>query len=251
MRGFGATLRADDGELCALPGEGRSFIIGIGKEDIMESTGGIGRPVRIKICGLRTHEDAAAVNAVVPEYAGFIFDSTRKRYIAPERAEELRRELDSRIRPVGVFVNAGTEEILRTLNVCRIGMVQLHGNESDVQIEELRVAAQELYPERRLTIVKAFRVDSAEDVNRAERSAADLVLLDHGIGGTGEAFDWSLLKECRRDFFLAGGLTPENVSEAICLTHPFCVDASSSLETDGHKDRDKIRRFAAAVRNRI
>jgi phosphoribosylanthranilate isomerase len=206
--------------------------------------------VKMKICGLRTREDAEAVNAVLPEYTGFIFDSTRKRYIAPEKAEEIRQLLDPSIHPIGVFVNAGTEEILGVLQQCRLDMVQLHGDESDVEIEELRVAVSEAFPERKLTIVKAFRVDSKGDVERAEKSAADLILLDHGAGGTGESFDWNLLKECRREFFLAGGLAPENVRTAIELARPWGVDASSSLETDGHKDPEKIRRFAEAVRYR-
>lgn len=206
------------------------------------------RIVRIKICGLRTREDVAAVNAVLPEYTGFIFDPARKRYIAPKRAEELRRELDPGIRPVGVFVNAGTEGILEALRWCRLDMVQLHGEESDEEIQELRSAAREAFPDRTLTVVKAFCVDTREDVRRAEASAADMILLDHGMGGTGECFDWSLLKECRRSFFLAGGLTPGNVAPAIASAEPWGVDASSSLETDGHKDAEKIRRFVAAVR---
>lgn len=207
--------------------------------------------VRIKICGLRTAEDVAAVNAVLPEYTGFIFDPSRKRYIAPEKAEELRRALAPGIRPVGVFVNAGVEGILQALRWCRLDMVQLHGEESDAQIEALRAAAREHFPERKLTIVKAFRIESAEDVRHAERSAADRILMDHGPGGTGESFNWDLLKECRREFFLAGGLTPENVREAILRTAPWGVDASSSLETDGQKDPEKIRRFASAVRQQV
>lgn len=204
--------------------------------------------IRIKVCGLRTAEDVAAVNVVLPEYTGFIFDPSRKRYIAPEEAEKLRSALAPGIRPVGVFVNAGVEGILGALRCCRLDMVQLHGEESDAQIEALRAAARERFPKRKLTIVKAFRIESAEDVRRAERSAADRILLDHGPGGTGESFDWDLLKECRREFLLAGGLTPENVQEAILRTAPWGVDASSSLETDGHKDPEKIRKFAAAVR---
>ena len=207
--------------------------------------------VRIKICGLRTAEDVAAVNAVLPEYTGFIFDPSRKRYIAPEKAEELRRALAPGIRPVGVFVNAGVEGILQALRWCRLDMVQLHGEESDAQIEALRAAAREHVPERKLTNVKAFRIESAEDVRHAERTAADRILMDHGPGGTGESFNWDLLKECRREFFLAGGLTPENVREAILRTAPWGVDASSSLETDGQKDPEKIRRFASAVRQQV
>ena len=201
--------------------------------------------IKIKICGLRTLSDVQAVNEQLPEYTGFIFDPSRKRYISPEQAEELRRMLDARIRPVGVFVNAGTEEIRRVLEVCRLDMVQLHGQETDEEIRRLR---EEYKGQRDLCIVKAFRIENEEDVRKAEASAADEILLDHGAGGTGESFDWSLLKNCRRRFFLAGGLTPDNVQLAIEEAKPFAVDVSSSLETDGRKDPQKIGRFVTAVR---
>lgn len=202
-------------------------------------------PVKIKICGLRTLADVQAVNEQLPEYTGFIFDPSRKRYISPEQAEELRRRLDARIRPVGVFVNAGTEEIRRVLEICRLDMVQLHGQETDEEIRRLR---KEYKGRSGLCIVKAFRIENEEDVRKAENSAADEILLDHGAGGTGESFDWSLLKNCRRRFFLAGGLTPDNLQLAIEEAKPYAVDVSSSLETDGRKDPCKIRRFVTAVR---
>lgn len=223
-------------------------------------------PVKIKICGLRTLSDVQAVNEQLPEYTGFIFDPSRKRYISLEQAEELRRTLDARIRPVGVFVNAGAEEIRRVLEVCRLDMVQLHGQETDEDIRRLREeyerrwrparGARRRIPEEtmcrqirsELCIVKAFRIENEEDVRKAEASAADEILLDHGAGGTGESFDWSLLKNCKRRFFLAGGLTPDNVQLAIEEAKPFAVDVSSSLETDGRKDPCKIRRFVTAVR---
>lgn len=206
--------------------------------------------VRIKVCGLRTREDAEAVNAVLPEYTGFIFDKTRRRYISPEQAEELRGALDPRIRPIGVFVDADVQEIMDVLGTCRLDAVQLHGRESDAYIAELRRRAKAVFPERELLIIKAFRVDSKEDVRIAEPSSADLILLDHGPGGTGETFDWTLLTDCTRPFILAGGLAPDNVQDAIEKCRPWGVDASSSLETDGRKDPEKIRRFAEKVRNR-
>ena len=200
--------------------------------------------VKIKICGLRTPADVAAVNAALPEYAGFIFVPMRRRYVAPAQAAILCRQLDPRIRPVGVFVDARVEEILETLEHCPLDMVQLHGAEDNDYIAMLRTA----YRDREFCIVKAFRVEDADDIRRAEASAADEILLDHGAGGTGECFDWTLLQDCRRRFFLAGGLTPDNVDEAIRVAQPYAVDVSSSLETDGRKDLEKIRRFVAAVR---
>ena len=201
------------------------------------------RKTHLKICGLRTPSDVEAVNAAAPDFAGFIFDPSRRRYIRPEEAELLRRRLGNGIHSVGVFVNAPAEEILDVLRCCPVDAVQLHGQESNAEIEALRAARPGLF------VIKAFRVDGPEDVERAETSRADLILLDHGAGGTGEAFDWSLLRHVKRPFLLAGGLSADNVAEAIRLVHPWGVDASSSLETDGHKDAEKVKRFAVAVRD--
>ena len=209
--------------------------------------------VKIKICGLRTPADVAAVNAALPEYAGFIFVPMRRRYVAPAQAAILCQQLDPRIRPVGVFVDARVEEIVEALEHCPLDMVQLHGAEDNDYIAMLRAAYRDRFAveSRELCIVKAFRVEGADDIRRAEASAADEILLDHGAGGTGERFDWTLLQHCRRRFFLAGGLTPDNVEDAIRVAQPYAVDASSSLETDGRKDSEKIRRFVAAVRRSL
>lgn len=238
--------------------------------------------VKIKICGLRTPADVAAVNAVLPEYAGFIFVPMRRRYVAPAQAAILSQQLDPRIRPVGVFVDARVEDILGVLTHCPLDMVQLHGAEDDDYIARLRAMyrsrfavesceatvddssgnvekrvciSDEIYGIRKksrdLCIVKAFRVEDVDDIRRAEASAADEILLDHGAGGTGERFDWTLLQHCHRRFFLAGGLTPDNVEDAIRVAQPYAVDVSSSLETDGRKDPEKIRRFVAAVRRSL
>lgn len=217
------------------------------------------KQVKIKICGLRTPADVAAVNAVLPEYAGFIFVPMRRRYIAPAQAAILCQQLDPRIRPVGVFVDARIEDILEPLEHCPLNMVQLHGAEDDDYIARLRAAYRtrfavescEATVDSDLCIVKAFRVEDADDIRRAEASAADEILLDHGAGGTGESFDWTLLQHCRRRFFLAGGLTTDNVEDAIRVAQPYAVDVSSSLETDGRKDPEKIRRFVVAVRRSL
>ena len=203
-----------------------------------------GIPVRIKICGMRRMEDIEAVNAVRPEYAGFVFDSTRKRYIPFERARELAEHLDPFIEPVGVFVNAAVSHVLEGCHLAGIRTVQLHGQETNEYIEDLRRQAD--FP---LRIIQAIRIEKREDVQRAEKSRADLILLDSGKGGTGTAFEWSLVKSAKRPFILAGGLGPDNVQAAIGAVHPAGVDASSSLETEGFKDPEKIRRFCEAVRS--
>ena len=122
-----------------------------------------------------------------------------------------------------------------------IEIVQLHGNESEDYIYELRKITN-------CTIIKAFHIKSSKDIIAANESSADYVMLDSG-GGSGEAFDWSLIQEIRRPYFLAGGLTYDS-ERAIAKLHPFAVDASSSLERDGFKDKEKMTAFVNAVRQR-
>ncbi len=196
---------------------------------------------RIKICGLRRKEDISYVNEVLPDFAGFIFDPSRRRYIDPETAAVLRPQLADSIRAVGVFVNAAPEEILRIAETVRLDLIQLHGSEDDTYIRNLR-------KQTSLPIIKAIRVRTEEDTAQAAASSADLILLDNGAGGTGTRFNWELAQKVSRDFLLAGGISAENAADAIRLCHPWGLDASSSLETEGMKDPEKIRSFMEAVR---
>lgn len=195
---------------------------------------------RIKLCGLRRPCDIDAVNELAPEYIGFVFAKNSKRQVTPEQAGALRSKLKPGIVPVGVFVNAEKEQIAEMVSQNIIEVVQLHGQETEEYIRALRKLVA-------CPVIQAFRVKSASDVAAANRSPADYVLLDSG-GGSGATFDWSLLKEINRPYFLAGGLTPDNVAEAVKTLRPFAVDASSSLETDGVKDREKLAAFVKAVR---
>ena len=195
---------------------------------------------KIKLCGVQRACDIDYVNELEPDYIGFVFALGSRRYIAPEDAGELRKQLRESIIPVGVFVDESPERIVDMLKNHIIEVVQLHGSESEEYIHRLRKQAG-------CTIIKAFRIESQRDIEAANRSLADYVLLDSG-GGSGEAFDWSLIGGINRPYFLAGGLTPENVGEAIAMLHPFGVDASSSLETDGFKDYEKMTAFVNAVR---
>lgn len=196
--------------------------------------------VRFKICGLMRETDAEYVSAVLPDYAGMIFAPNRRRTVSHETARAIRQRLDSRVPLTGVFVNAETAEIAQLVREDIIQLVQLHGQEDAAYLERLRASVN-------VPVIQAFRIGSADDLAAAVRSAADYILLDNGAGGTGETFDWSLVRDIGRPFFLAGGLTPETVGEALRL-HPFCLDVSSGVETDGYKDPAKIRAFAAAVR---
>ena len=195
---------------------------------------------RVKMCGLRRAEDIEATNRLMPEYIGFVFAPASRRYIAPEEAAALRQRLRPGIRAVGVFVDAKESAAARLLAEGVIDIAQLHGNEDGAYIARLKARTGK-------PVIRAFRVKNAEDLRAAEASPADMILLDAGAGD-GKTFDWSLLSSVSRPFFLAGGLTPENVAEAVKRYHPFAVDVSSGIETDGFKDCNKMRAFMRAVR---
>lgn len=196
---------------------------------------------KIKLCGLTREADIDAANLLRPDYIGFVFAKSSRRAISPEQAAKRRTRLRSDILAVGVFVNEPTEHILRLLEAGTIDIAQLHGTESFDDVSALKRQTQK-------PVIQAFRVATQEDVLRAIQSPADYILLDNGAGGTGERFDWSLVEGIRRDFFLAGGLSAQNVQEAISCCQPFAVDTSSALETDGVKDFAKMAAFVAAAR---
>jgi len=197
--------------------------------------------VRIKICGLMRPQDIDMVNEVCPDIAGFILASGRRRTVTPEQMRELTGRLKPEIQSAAVFLDQDIRWIADLAAEGLMDIIQLHGHEGNEEIRYLRSRTDK-------TVIKAFRIDTAEDIRRAEDSEADLVLLDHGAGGTGQAWDWSLLSGMRRPFILAGGLDPENVQEAVRKTQPFGVDVSSGVETGGCKDRKKILRFVRTVR---
>lgn len=195
---------------------------------------------KIKICGLRREQDIRYANELMPDYIGFVFLKGKMRYVTFEEAARLRSLLDPAIPAVGVFVNEPAENVIRLLQAGTIQIAQLHGQEDEAYAEELRRAGDHC-------IIRAFAVRSGEDIHRAFAFPADYPLLDNGKG-TGETFDWSLFQEQEKPFFLAGGLSPENVKEAIECFHPYAVDVSSGVETDGFKDYEKMKAFMDAVR---
>ena len=272
---------------------------------------------KIKICGLRRPEDIKAVNKYLPEYVGFVFYKKSKRYVTEEEAEKLRKLLDKRIISAGVFVDAEKDEILRLMRKGIISVAQLHGNESEDYIRELKeelkknvsfdvgsyhdgnkihtgsseedmIHAGRIYKTEE-RIIKAYLLKAPDEkeisdpgtaggkdvksiisdmrhrekvehqginnsnrlkeiLNEAKESSADYILFDSGFG-SGKAFDWNILKNFEKPYFLAGGLNPENVSEAIEKLEPYAVDVSSGVETDGYKDADRIRAFVENVRH--
>ncbi|MBR4363255.1 MAG: phosphoribosylanthranilate isomerase [Ruminococcus sp.] len=196
---------------------------------------------RVKLCGLRSEADVRAVLELRPDYAGFILSSGFRRSVGAAEFRMLSAMLEgSGIARVGVFVNEPLTSLAALAEFT--DFLQLHGSEDDEYILKVRGLTGK-------PVIKAFTVKSAGDVTEAERSPADFVLLDSGTG-TGSAFDHSLICGIRRDYFLAGGLAPENVGNAIDRFEPFAVDASSSLETDGIKDKAKMAAFTNAVRRK-
>ncbi|MCQ2448630.1 MAG: phosphoribosylanthranilate isomerase [Clostridia bacterium] len=195
---------------------------------------------KIKLCGLTRTCDIEAVNELKPEYIGFVFVSDRRRYIPPEKALILKRQLDPNISAVGVFIDEKAETVADLLNRDIIDVAQLHGDEDEDYIARLRSLTDR-------PIIKAFQIKSEKELALAERCSADFVLLDSGTG-TGKAFDWKLIGNLKRPYFLAGGLACDNVEGAIQILHPYAVDVSSGVETDGLKDKTKMAAFIAAVR---
>ena len=198
---------------------------------------------KIKLCGLSRQCDIEWANELKPDYIVFVFWSKSKRNVSPEKANELKALLSPDIKAVGVFVNEPVQNVAKLLNNNIIDIAQLHGSEDEEYISKLRTLTNK-------PIIKAFLLKSKDDAQKAEKSTADHILLDSGMG-TGKGFDRSLLKNISRPYFLAGGLYPENVADAIETLSPFAVDVSSGIETDNFKDKNKMAAFVKAVRKEI
>ena len=198
----------------------------------------------VKCCGLRREADIEAVNAAGADFAGFIMTARFRRYVPPEEVRKLRSRLGNGITSVGVLVDEPQGYAASLITDGTVEMIQLHGSEDNDYIDALRGKIGQV-SEHSYTgkIIKAFKITCDADLARAAASHADYILLDSGTG-TGQTFDWDLLRDLPRPYFLAGGLNPENVSEAVRRFHPFSVDVSSGIETDGVKDPEKIRAFA-------
>jgi phosphoribosylanthranilate isomerase len=193
--------------------------------------------MKTKICGITRMVDIAAINTLEtkPDYIGFVFAGS-KRKVTPDQAREMRVALCGDIQTVGVFVDEPLEAVLSLVQSGAIQIVQLHGNEDENYIAELKSQTD-------APVIKAISVEKLGDTQAWENSAADFLLLDHAGGGTGSTFDWQLIGQLKKPFFLAGGLTPENVAQAIEIS-PFAVDVSSGVEiSHGVKCIEKIKNF--------
>lgn len=202
--------------------------------------------MKIKICGLTRREDVLAVNQWKPDYAGLVF-APGKRQLTAEKARELRELLLPEIPSVGVFVNSPMESILSLAENRTIDLIQLHGDEDSAYLLELKKRLSSPLP-----IIKAVRVQRTEDMIRAEELPADFLLFDtytKGLyGGSGRTFDWTMIPAIKKPWFLAGGIGFSNIKDAM-KTKAFCLDLSSSLETEGKKDPEKIKEIIQTLRS--
>ena len=190
---------------------------------------------KIKICGLIRMADIKIVNQFMPDYIGFVFAKSL-RQITLGQAMEMRRSLCSGIIPVGVFVDETPENIFIAIKKGIIEIIQLHGSENDEYIQNLKKLTNK-------PIIKAITIEKKGDAQAWENTAADFLLLDGKNAGSGKAFDWDLIESVKKPFFLAGGLNPKNVGEAIKKISPYAVDVSSGVESNGMKDHIKIKLF--------
>ena len=205
--------------------------------------------IKVKICGITNLKDALLSVKFGANALGFNFYGKSPRYISPEKARAIVEQISADVLKVGVFVNELQEKILETAETAKLDAIQLHGDEAPEFIDELKA-------QTNLEIIKAFRVSAAFKPEDILQYKIDAVLLDAfsatDYGGTGESFDWRVARKVREivpKMYLAGGLSAENVAEAIANVEPFAVDACSLLEeSKGVKNAEKVRDFIFAVK---
>lgn len=193
---------------------------------------------KIKICGLKRREDIEYVNKYQPDYIGFVF-AGKKRKLTYNQAVDFKKYLASSIQVVGVFVNEDISFVEKLVREHVIDLVQLHGQEDQKYIQALKEKVD-------VPIIKAIQIKNEDSFN--EHYDVDYYLYDHGTGGTGESFDWSMLKEIDKPVFLAGGINLLNIDDAL-KKNVYALDVSSGVETDGFKDEEKIKKIVRRVRN--
>ena len=201
--------------------------------------------VKVKICGITSAADGMAAAEAGADALGFVFYEKSPRHVGTEVAASVVRNLPPDIVKVGVFVNAEEELVLRAIGECGLNLLQFHGEESPDYCIQFGLMS-----------MKAFRVRDQESLKELLSYRTDAWLLDAYSptrqGGTGESFNWEIALEARKwgkPIFLAGGLTPKNVSDAVKQVQPYAVDVSSGVESaPGKKDYDKVKAFIQAVK---
>ena len=185
---------------------------------------------KVKICGLSTVEAVETAVLAGADYIGFVFAAS-KRQVSLEQAQELAKRVTGKTKIVGVFVSPSLEDLEQAIGQVPLDMVQIHGTFDEVLIP--------------LISVPVIRAIQLSDQEAQVTSQADYLLFDAPVAGSGQTFDWDLLKDqkIQQDFFIAGGLTVDNVRQARETFQPYAVDVSSGVETDGRKDIEKIKAF--------
>lgn len=199
---------------------------------------------KIKICGLTRQNDISIVNDSMPDYIGFVFAKS-KRFVSQDTARALKLKLNKNIKSVGVFVNEKISTVIKACNENIVDIIQLHGDEDNGYIDSLRQHTDK-------EIIKAVRVKGESEIIGAADYKSDYILFDtyteNEYGGTGKTFDWSMIKNFDRPFFLSGGLCSENIVSAFSACSPYCVDISSGVESYGVKDISKVNDVMRLVR---
>jgi len=207
---------------------------------------------KIKICGITRFEDVDYVNKLLPDYIGFVF-APSKRQVHINQAKKLIASLDKNIKTVGVFVNEDCEKVKYIAKILKLDVLQFHANEDNIYIENFKG----LNIWKTISISVADKNNVMEDqkkINTINNYPINAILMDSYIkgisGGSGKGFDWSIIKNLviGKPIVLAGGLNPENITQAVKLINPYCVDVSSGIETNGIKDFEKIKKFINKVR---
>ena len=198
------------------------------------------------MCGLRRPDDIIYANECLPDYIGFVFAESRRK-VSGREAKKLGEQLDPSIKKVGVFVNEPLRSLISISEEAGLDIIQLHGDEGEEYIKEVKhETGKELW--------KAVRVRMVKDIQEAQRLPADKLLLDsfseESYGGTGKVMDFAVLDQAdiRKPYFIAGGLTVENLPEILKKAEPYGIDISSGIETEGVKDREKMLKVIQCVR---
>jgi len=199
---------------------------------------------KIKICGITNLEDALIACKLGADVLGFIFSPKSQRQIAPDRAEQIISKIPPFIKSVGVFVNQSTEDIKKLQKRCGFDVIQLHGNESPTFCNSFKQK-----------VIKAIHIEDKSDLFKMTEYKVSAFVLDTKVkgmfGGTGKTFDWQLAIEAKKlgPVILSGGLTPENVAEAIGKVEPYAVDVATGVEVQpGIKDPDKLQAFIESAK---
>lgn len=202
--------------------------------------------VKVKICGITNLTDALSAQNLGANALGFVFYPKSSRYILPEAAQKIISQLNKKIKKIGVFVNADPASVKKTAGICRLDMLQFHGDETPDFCRKFN----------KYKVIKAFRIKNEDSLKDIEKYPVDYYLFDtfkkDSFGGTGSNFNWDILKGLKtsKPFFLSGGLNPKNIIRALKAARADWVDVSSGVEAKpGIKDKKLLRDFIDKARS--